>query len=116
MPTTPRKWRRRWPHLFSRTALHGEALGGALAAADLVVVAPVYAAREAPLPGVTAELVVRAAIRAGAATTGVRDRPALAASIAGAVRSGDVVLTLGAGDVTRVGPELLGLLGNGGGA
>src|SRR5712664_807617 len=41
------------PHLFSRTALHGEALGKALAAADVVVVAPIYAAREQPQAGVT---------------------------------------------------------------
>jgi UDP-N-acetylmuramate--alanine ligase len=47
------------PHLFSRTALHGEALGKALAAADIVVVAPIYAAREQPQPGVTHHLVVR---------------------------------------------------------
>src|SRR5947209_8136858 len=45
------------PHLYSRTALHGAALGKALAAADQVIVAPIYAAREAPLPGVTAALV-----------------------------------------------------------
>src|SRR5439155_677063 len=56
------------PHLFSRTALHGEALGRALAAADVVVVAPIYAARERPVPGVTADLVARGAARAGATT------------------------------------------------
>src|SRR5438034_10616030 len=39
------------PHLYSRTAMHGDALGKALAAADLVVVAPIYGARERPLPG-----------------------------------------------------------------
>lgn len=101
------------PHLFSRTALHGEALGQALAGADLVVVAPIYAAREQPLPGVTAELVARGAVRAGAPTLAVRERTALAERVAGAVRPGDVVFTLGAGDVTRVGPELLQLLGTG---
>src|SRR5207247_1103397 len=55
------------PHLYSRTALHGEGLGRALAAADVVVVAPIYAAREQPLPGVTADSVARGAARAGAA-------------------------------------------------
>src|SRR6266545_8280737 len=95
------------PHLFSRTALHGEALGKALAAADVVVVAPIYAAREQPQPGVTHHLVVRGAIRAGAATVAVRERAGLAGQVARAVRAGDVVFTLGAGDVTRVGPELL---------
>jgi UDP-N-acetylmuramate--alanine ligase len=99
------------PHLFSRTRLHGEALGRALAAADVVVVAPIYGAREAPEPGVTAELVARGAAQAGATTVAVADRAALAPWIAETVRAGDVVFTLGAGDVTRVGPELLAELG-----
>ncbi len=98
------------PHLFSRTALHGEALGRALAAADVVVVAPIYAAREQPVPGVTADLVARGAARAGATTVAVRERAGLTAQVAETVRAGDVVFTLGAGDITRVGPELLGRL------
>src|SRR5467141_1469175 len=101
------------PHLYSRTALHGVALGEALAAADVVVVAPIYAAREQPLAGVTHHLVVRGATRAGAATVAVRDRAGLTTHVARAVREGDVVFTLGAGDITRVGPELLGILGAG---
>jgi UDP-N-acetylmuramate--alanine ligase len=98
------------PHLYSRTALHGEALGKALAAADMVIVAPIYGAREQPLAGVTHHLVVRGATRAGAATVAVRDRDGLTTHVARAVRDGDVVFTLGAGDVTRVGPELLDIL------
>jgi UDP-N-acetylmuramate--alanine ligase len=103
------------PHLYSRTALHGEALGKALAAADMVVVAPIYGAREQPLAGVTHHIVVRGATRAGAATVAVRDRAGLTNHLARAVRAGDVVFTLGAGDVTRVGPELLHMLKNGSG-
>jgi UDP-N-acetylmuramate--alanine ligase len=99
------------PHLYSRTALHGDALGRALAAADVVVVAPIYGAREQPVRGVTAELVARGAIAGGAATTAVRERADLTARLAETVRSGDVVFTLGAGDVTRVGPQLLAALG-----
>lgn len=95
------------PHLFSRTALHGDALGRALAAADVVVVAPIYAAREQPLPGVSAALVARGAARAGATTVAVRERAALTERVVETVRAGDVVVTLGAGDVTRVGPELI---------
>src|SRR5437899_2286711 len=95
------------PHLYSRTAMHGDALGKALAAADLVVVAPIYGARERPLPGVTSDLVARGAIGAGAATVAVRERTALAAAVAERLRAGDVVFTLGAGDVTRIGPELM---------
>jgi len=101
------------PHLFSRTALHGEALGKALAAADVVVVAPIYAAREPPQAGVTHHLVVRGATRAGAATVAVRERAGLTTHVVRAVRGGDVVFTLGAGDITRVGPELLEILGAG---
>jgi UDP-N-acetylmuramate--alanine ligase len=99
------------PHLYSRTELHGEALGKALAAADVVVVAPIYAAREQPMAGVTHQLVVRGAVRAGAATVAVRERDRLTGHVSRVVRSGDVVFTLGAGDITRVGPELLQLLG-----
>src|SRR5512144_1845344 len=98
------------PHLYSRTALHGAALGRELAAADAVFLAPVYAAREQPLPGVTAELVAAGVRAAGAAPESVRERTELAACVARVARSGDVVLTVGAGDVTRTGPELLALL------
>lgn len=97
------------PHLFSRTALHGDALGRELAAADQVVVAPIYAAREQPLPGVTAELVMAGARAAGARPV-TAERASLADRVAELVRPGDVVLTLGAGDVTRVGRDLLALL------
>jgi UDP-N-acetylmuramate--alanine ligase len=99
------------PHLYSRTQLHGEALGRALSAADVVVVAPIYGARERPLPGVTAEVVARSAARAGATTVAVRERAGLTERVAETARAGDVVFTLGAGDVTRVGPELLQMLG-----
>jgi UDP-N-acetylmuramate--alanine ligase len=101
------------PHLYSRTALHGEGLGRALAAADVVVIAPIYAAREAPMRGVTADLIARAAARAGATTVAVQARPAVAEHVARLVRPRDVVLTLGAGDITLVGRELMGRLGAG---
>ncbi|HYU91021.1 MAG TPA: cyanophycin synthetase, partial [Gemmatimonadales bacterium] len=104
------------PHLFSRTALHGDALGRALAAADVVVVAPIYGAREQPIPGVSAALVARGAVRAGATTVALRERATLTERVAERVQAGDVVFTLGAGDITRVGPELLARLGTEGGA
>jgi UDP-N-acetylmuramate--alanine ligase len=95
------------PHLFSRTAAHGAAMGEALAAADLVVVTEIYPAREQPIPGVSGSQVAAAAERAGAATVFEADRPAVGRRVLGLIRPGDVVLTLGAGDITRVGPELL---------
>jgi UDP-N-acetylmuramate--alanine ligase len=98
------------PHLYSRTAVLGEALGVALALADVAVVTEVYGAREQPLPGVSGRAVAAAAERAGAETVWVPGRQGVAREVFALVRAGDVVLTLGAGDVTDVGPELLGLL------
>jgi UDP-N-acetylmuramate--alanine ligase len=95
------------PHLYSRTQEHGAAMGQALAAADVVVVADVYGAREAPVPGVSGQLVADAAAQAGADVTFEPDRAALARQVRSRLRPGDLVLTLGAGDITRLGPELL---------
>ncbi|HET8622544.1 MAG TPA: UDP-N-acetylmuramate--L-alanine ligase [Gemmatimonadales bacterium] len=95
------------PHLFSRTAAHGTAMGEALAAADLVVVTEIYPAREQPIAGVSGAQVAEAAERAGATTVFESDRPAVGRRVLGLLRPGDVVLTLGAGDITRVGPELV---------
>jgi UDP-N-acetylmuramate--alanine ligase len=94
------------PHLYSRTQQHGAAMGLALAAADVVVVTEVYAAREQPIAGVSGRQVADAATSAGATTFFEGDRAALGSRVASVVRSGDVVLTLGAGDITRLGPEL----------
>jgi UDP-N-acetylmuramate--alanine ligase len=98
------------PHLFSRTAEHGEAMGSALAKADLVVVTDVYAAREAPMPGVSGKMVVDAALAAGAQTKWVPNRDLLAGELAALAKPGDAVITMGAGDITWVGRELVGLL------
>ena len=91
------------PHLFSRTRHLARELGAALAAADVVAVTDVYAARETPIDGVTGKLVVDALTetRPGMPvgwTPAVEDG---ARFLAGRARSGDVVLTIGAGDVER---------------
>ena len=96
------------PHLYSRTETFAAEFGAALGGADVVVVLDVYGAREDPLPGVTGELVARAVPAAD-----VRyhpERSSAASFVAGLVRGGDVVITMGAGDITTVGPELLTLL------
>src|SRR6478752_1651207 len=99
------------PHLYSRTAAHGTAMGEALAAADLVVVTEVYAAREQPIAGVSGRQVAEAAQRAGADARFEPSRPDVGRRVYEALEPGDVVLTLGAGDITRVGPELVRWLG-----
>ncbi|MGW5418011.1 UDP-N-acetylmuramate--L-alanine ligase [Actinomadura geliboluensis] len=98
------------PHLYSRTRFFAAEFGAALGRADVAVVLDVYGAREDPEPGVTGALVADA-VPAGTETVyaPVRDEvPGIAASLA---RPGDVVITLGAGDVTQLGPLVLERLG-----
>lgn len=94
------------PHLYSRTRFFAAEFGAALGLADVAVVMDVYGAREDPEPGVTGALVADA-VPAGVETVyaPVRDEvPGIAVSLA---RPGDVVITLGAGDVTGLGPLIL---------
>jgi UDP-N-acetylmuramate--alanine ligase len=98
------------PHLYSRTATFADGFGAALGAADVVVVMDVYAAREDPVPGVTGALISQ---RVPLPTSQVHFEPswsAVPALVAGLARSGDVVITIGAGDVTMIGPAVLDLL------
>jgi UDP-N-acetylmuramate--alanine ligase len=95
------------PHLYSRTRFFGAEFGAALGRADVAVVLDVYGAREDPEPGVTGRLVADAV---SGANTLVRYEPvwdAVPAKVAELARPGDVILTLGAGDVTRLGPFIL---------
>ena len=95
------------PHLFSRTRELGRELGEALALADYATVLDIYPAREDPIPGVTSALVTEAAAARGAAVSASPDKDAAVALLAGMARPGDVVLTMGAGDVTELGPRIL---------
>jgi UDP-N-acetylmuramate--alanine ligase len=95
------------PHRYSRTEVLGHELGVALAGADLAVIADVYAAGEAPVAGVTGALVAAGAEAEGVATTFVPGTDSLVGTIHELVRPGDLVLTLGAGDISEVGPLLL---------
>ncbi|MDQ4500807.1 UDP-N-acetylmuramate--L-alanine ligase [Sinomonas sp. ASV322] len=91
------------PHLFSRTREFAAEFAAALALADTVRVLDIYPAREDPIPGVTSELVT-------ASLPGGSYAPSAAAAIAelvAAAAPGDIVLTVGAGDVTSYGPALV---------
>ncbi len=98
------------PHLFSRTLAFATEFGQALSGADEVVVMDVYPAREDPVPGVTGALVANAVDLPGDRVTYVDSWSAAPAEAARRARSGDLVLTVGAGDVTMVGREVLALL------
>jgi UDP-N-acetylmuramate--alanine ligase len=94
------------PHLFSRTRDFSEAFGAALAAADVVFLAEIYPAREKPIAGITSDLIAASLVRAGRPAVWQGSRPDLCDALAGFVTDRDVVITIGAGDITRTGPEL----------
>ncbi|UWE11662.1 UDP-N-acetylmuramate--L-alanine ligase [Actinacidiphila bryophytorum] len=100
------------PHLFSRTRELGVEMGGALALADASLVLDIYPAREDPIPGVTSAVIIDAARAAGADVAAEPDREAVPAVVAGMAKPGDLVLTMGAGDVTDLGPLILARLGS----
>ena len=96
------------PHLFSRTRIFAAEFGAALGLADEVLVLDVYAAREDPEPGVTG-MIVAAAVPGGKARF-VPEAAAVPDAIAGLAKPGDLVLTMGAGDVTALGPLIVAAL------
>ncbi|MFG2714465.1 UDP-N-acetylmuramate--L-alanine ligase [Streptomyces goshikiensis] len=95
------------PHLFSRTQELGKEMGQALALADSALVLDIYPAREDPIPGVTSEIIIASARATGADVTAEHEKDAVADVIAGMAKPGDLVLTMGAGDVTDLGPQIL---------
>jgi len=98
------------PHLYSRTRDFALEFGESLSLADQVWVTDVFPAREEPIPGVDGGVVARAVARQG---TEVREHPeleGLAEALAAALQPGDVVVTLGAGSIERIGPALVPLL------
>jgi UDP-N-acetylmuramate--alanine ligase len=99
------------PHMVSRTKIFGAAMGRALGAADMVVVMDVYVAREDPEPGVSGALVADAVPLPPEAVVFEPRYASTAAHLVERARPGDVVLTLGAGDVTLLAPEVLAQLG-----
>ncbi|MGI8823721.1 MAG: UDP-N-acetylmuramate--L-alanine ligase [Acidimicrobiia bacterium] len=107
-------WGKVWavfqPHRYTRTADLGAEFGGPLATADRVIVTDVYPAGEPPIPGVTGRIVAEAVAAAGGAVRYVPGLPAAADLLARSVAAGDLVLLLGAGDVTGVAELLLAAL------
>jgi UDP-N-acetylmuramate--alanine ligase len=102
------------PHLYSRTRIFAAEFGAALGLADLVFVLDVYAAREDPEPGVSGQLVADAVPPGRARYLPRAD--AVPQAVADVAKPGDIVLTMGAGDVTSLGPLLVSALRARGGA
>jgi UDP-N-acetylmuramate--alanine ligase len=97
------------PHLYSRTMHLGKELGAALSAADIVVVTDVYGAREDPQPGITGKIVVDGVLDAEPRrrVAYLPKRGDIVPYIAERALAGDLVLTIGAGDVTMLCDDIL---------
>src|SRR3954451_18240956 len=98
------------PHLYSRTSYFVDQFAEVLALADVVVVMDVYAARADTVPGVTGNLIAAAVPLPREQVVFEPSWAAVGGVVAGLARPGDLVLTVGAGDVTMLGPEVLATL------
>lgn len=95
------------PHLFSRTRDFADAFAHALVGADVCFLCDIYPAREQPIDGVTSALIADAMAASGRAPQWRGTRVACAEAIVAFARPGDVIITMGAGDITMVGPAVL---------
>ena len=106
-------WRRRvvcvfQPHLYSRTRDFYEDFGKSFLLADVLIVTDVYPAREEPIQGITGELIVNAAKQFGHKEAHyIQDKKKVPAFLKSTVKSGDIVVTMGAGDIWKYGEEFL---------
>lgn len=100
------------PHRYSRTEALAEDFGAAFGSADLVALMDVYSAGEAPIPGVSGKTLLRSVLteQPRAQLAYLPHRADIVPYLAQTVRPGDLVLTMGAGDVTAIGPELVSTL------
>jgi UDP-N-acetylmuramate--alanine ligase len=96
------------PHRYTRTLDLLEEFGGAFREADAVIVLPIYAASEEPIPGVTAERLVEKIT--GPRTQFVPDFAAAVAAVVADIQEDDLILTLGAGSVSQLAPQILAAL------
>ncbi|HEX2088700.1 MAG TPA: UDP-N-acetylmuramate--L-alanine ligase [Actinomycetota bacterium] len=97
------------PHRYTRTASMWRELGESMAGADVAVITDVYAAGEPPIPGITGKLLVEALVEVapGKRVIYLPRRSDVAWLLAREVRQGDLVMTMGAGDITMAGEETL---------
>ncbi|PZG15397.1 UDP-N-acetylmuramate--L-alanine ligase [Nonomuraea aridisoli] len=95
------------PHLYSRTRFFAEEFGQALGLADEAIVLDVYGAREDPEPGVSGAMVAGLVPLPPERVAYAPDRSAVPALVAARARPGDIVLTMGAGDITELGPQIV---------
>ncbi|MEV0164171.1 UDP-N-acetylmuramate--L-alanine ligase [Nonomuraea fuscirosea] len=95
------------PHLYSRTRFFADEFGAALGLADEAIVLDVYGAREDPEPGVSGAMVAERVPLLPERVAYAPDRSSVPGLVAERARPGDIVLTMGAGDVTELGPQIV---------
>ncbi|MBO6245278.1 MAG: UDP-N-acetylmuramate--L-alanine ligase [Anaerovibrio sp.] len=99
------------PHRYSRTQLLQKEYGSCFKDADLLVLTDVYSAGEDPIPGVDGELLVKeVAEQTGQKTVYIKDKKEIAAYLKSIAQDGDLIMTMGAGDIVKCGEELVELL------
>jgi UDP-N-acetylmuramate--alanine ligase len=99
------------PHLYSRTRDFHEEFGRAFFQSDLLIVTPIYPAREEPIPGISGKLIADAAVQSGHKSVQfVESNDDIVATIAATAQPGDLVITIGAGSIVRFGEEFLATL------
>ncbi len=111
-------WKRRLisvfqPHLYSRTRDFYEEFGRSFLLSDIFICTDVYPARELPIEGITGELIVKAACKFGHKNAVyVEDKNNLPSILKEIMKEGDIIVTMGAGDIWRYGEEFIKLIEN----
>jgi UDP-N-acetylmuramate--alanine ligase len=95
------------PHRYSRTRQLGAQLGEALQNCDLAIITNIYAAGEAPIPGVDSHIILEANQQAGGRAVFIPEAEDVVAYLADIYRPGDLIITMGAGDVWEIGPAFI---------
>ncbi|HPR18462.1 MAG TPA: cyanophycin synthetase, partial [Candidatus Cloacimonadota bacterium] len=96
------------PHLFSRTRDFYQEFGRSFFQSDALIVTPIYPARELPIPGITGKMIADAAINSGHQNVYyVENNSDIISQISAIAQEGDIVLTLGAGNIYRYGESFL---------
>ena len=99
------------PHRYSRTQLLQKEYGSCFRDADLLVLTDVYSAGEDPIPGIDGEILVKeVAEQTGQRTVYIKDKKEIAAYLKSIAQEGDLIMTMGAGDIVKCGEELVELL------
>lgn len=99
------------PHRYSRTKLLANEFGGAFREADALILTDIYAAGEAPIKGISGRTILDAVRQStGQDATYIPERAAIAAHLAAIAQPGDLIITMGAGDIWKTGEELVALL------